>query len=352
MLLLISQLPLHTVMDEFAQTRGADDLFDDDFTPIVEPTTQTLEPQPQLSQRGGRNAPTPRGRGCRQPSLNTKPRPAASERNNTPSQPPQSDPYPISPSEVDPTTPSQQQPPPPQQRPPTAVRGDRTATGGIAKPKLTEDELSARLAAAKLNNAKRAEAHRLAEADEASFQQREAQASQKRKEEGVARRAMNAEREKNRLRKLGQQAGREWDEGKEEQEASQGSQYRRGAHGGVAYDAVRGRGARNGYQDDRHNPGFEGRRGGQGPGGRGRGDRIRGGRGRGESNQGAHTRSINTTQKAPDPEADFPALPTASKKEQPTPAQPSSKAEQPHSLGVAGGSWADEVQETKEPQEG
>ena len=342
-------------MDEFAQTRGADDLFDDDFTPIAEPTTQTLEPQPQSSQRGGRNASTPRGRGCRKSSVNTKPRPAASEPNTTPSEPSQSDIYPIPSSEVDPTTASQQQPPPAppaQQRPPTAVRGDRTATGGIAKPKLTEDELSARLAAAKLNNAKRTEAHRLAEADEASFQQREAQASQKRKEEGAARRAMNAEREKNRLRKLGQQAGREWDEGKEEQEASQGSQYRRGAHGSVAYDAVRGRGARNGDQDDGHNPGFEGRRGGQGSGGRGRGDRVRGGRGKGEPNQGAHGRRINTTQKAPDPQADFPALPTASKKEKPTPAQPSTNAEKPLSLAVAGGSWADEVQETKEPQEG
>lgn len=339
-------------MDEFAQTRGADDLFDDDFTPIAEPTTHTLEPQPPSSHQGGRNATTPRGRGGRQSSINTKPRPAPSEQKITPSQPAQSDPSPISPSEVDQTTPSQQQAPTVQQRPPTAVRGDRTATGGIAKPKLTEDELSARLAAAKLNNAKRAEAHRLAEADEASFQQREAQASQKRKEEGAARRAMNAEREKNRLRKLGQQAGREWDEGKEEQEASQGSQYRRGANGGVAYDAARGRGARNGYQDAGHNTGFEGRRGGQGPGGRGRGDRVRGGRGRGEANQGAHSRSINTTQKAPDPEADFPALPTASKKEQPTPAQSSSKADQPLSPAVGGGSWADEVQETKEPQGG
>ena len=338
-------------MDEFAQTRGADDLFDDDFTPIAEPTTQNLEPQQQSPQRGGRNAATPRGRGYGRPSVNTKSRPTASEQNTTPSQPPQADTHPVPPSEVNPTTPSQQQPSPPQQRPPTAVRGDRTATGGIAKPKLTEDELSARLAAAKLNNAKRAEAHRLAEADEASFQQREAQASQKRKEEGVARRAMNAEREKNRQRKLGQQAGREWDEGKEEQEASQGSQYRRGAHGGVAYDAVRGRGAKNGYQDDGHKPMFDGRRGEQGPGGRGRGDRARGGRGRGrgEFNHGAH-RTIDTTQKAPDPEADFPALPTASKKKQPTPAQPSTKAEKPLSPAVAGGSWADEVQETKEPQ--
>lgn len=339
-------------MDEFAQTRGADDLFDDDFTPIAEPTTQNSEPQQQSPQRGGRNAPTPRGRGYRHPSINTKSRPTASEQNTTPSQPSQPDTHPVNPSEVDSTTPFQQQPSPPQQRPPTAVRGDRTATGGIAKPKLTEDELSARLAAAKLNNAKRAEAHRLAEADEASFQQREAQASQKRKEEGVARRAMNAEREKNRLRKLGQQAGREWDEGKEEQEANPISQYRRGAHGGVAYDAVRGRGARNGYQDDGHNPVFDGRRGGQGPGGRGRGDRARGGRGRGEFNHGAHSRTIDTTQKAPDPEADFPALPPASKRKQSTPAQSLTKAEKPLSPAVAGGSWADEVQETKEPQGG
>ena len=339
-------------MDEFAQTRGADDLFDDDFTPLAEPTAQISEPQHPSSHRGGRHAPAPRGRGCRQSSVNTKPRPAAVERNTTPAEPAQADANPISTSEVDPTMPSEQQPAPVQQRPPTAVRGDRTATGGIAKPKLTEDELSARLAAAKLNNAKRAEAHRLAEADEASFQQREAQASQKRKEEGVARRAMNAEREKNRLRKLGQQAGREWDEGKEEQEASQGSQYRRGAHGGVAYDAGRGRGARNGYHDAGHIAGFVGRRGGQGPGGRGRGDRVRGGRGRGEANHGAQSRSINTIQKAPDPEIDFPALPTPSKKDQPTPAQPSSKAEQPLSPTVAGASWADEVQETKEPQEG
>ena len=337
-------------MDEFAQTRGADDLFDDDFTPIAEPTTQNLEAQQHSPQRGGRNGPTPQGRGYRHPSVNTKSRPPASEQNTTPSQSSQSDTHPLHPSEVDQVTPFQQQPSPQQQRPPTAVRGDRTATGGIAKPKLTEDELSARLAAAKLNNAKRAEAHRLAEADEASFQQREAQASQKRKEEGVARRAMNAEREKNRLRKLGQQAGREWDEGKEEQEASQGSQYRRGAHGGVAYDTVRGRGARNGYQDDGHNPVFDGRRGGQGPVERGRGDRARGGRGRGEFNQGAHSRTTNATQKAPDPEADFPALPTASKKKQPTPAQPTTKAEKPLSPAVAGGSWADEVQETREPQ--
>ena len=232
------------VMDEFAQTRGADDLFDDDFTPIEAPISQSVElaspqqqPQPQPHvQRGGRKDRTTRGgnQASHQPRQpRPQPQPSLSETvtlqtlngsletsSNTPNSPPKNE------TESE-TTPQLQQP-----KPPSAVRGDRTLTGGTLKPKLTEDELSARMAAAKLNNAKRAEAHRLAEADEANFQQREAQASQKRKEEGVARRMMNQEREKNRMRKLGAQGGREWDEGKAEQVPERGSQYRRGAHGG------------------------------------------------------------------------------------------------------------------------
>ena len=343
-------------MDEFAQTRGADDLFDDDFTPIAEPEAQMFDPQPQLPQRGGRNAPAPRGRGHRAPPNTSQLRPTATKFTSTTAQPPQPENDASSPKEPEYSVIPAQQPPPSQQpKTPTAVRGDRTATGGIAKPKLTEEELSAKLAAAKLNNAKRAEAHRLAEADEASFQQREAQAQQKRKEEGAARRAMNMEREKNRLRKLGQQAGREWDEGKEEQVASQGPQYRRGAHGGVAYDggSGRGRGGRDVFQDGGHDQDFQERRGGYGPrGGRRRGDRgDRGDRGRGGRGRGEYGSSHIAPQTAPDPEADFPALPTAPKKEQSPQAQPSSTTDQPLSPATGGGSWADEVQETKAPQE-
>ena len=352
-------------MDEFAQTRGADDLFDDDFTPIEAPISQSVElpslqqPQPH---RGGRNDRAIRGHGnqvSRQPRQSrSQPQssiqePVTSEKPNgyletsPPNQttPPQD--------EIEPgSTPQLQQP-----KPPSAVRGDRTLTGGTLKPKLTEDELSARMAAAKLNNAKRAEAHRLAEADEANFHQREAQASQKRKEEGVARRMMNQEREKNRMRKLGAQGGREWDEGKAEQVLERGGQYRRGAHGGVAYDTHPSKGE---YQD-RNSDEFRERRERFLPRGvgRGRGDRGRGGKGRGDfaSNRAAR-------QAAPDPVNDFPALPTAPKTQEPTrdlPSAPSmpQKNEQPiHQWSpgkinrnlqpVAGGeSWADQVNQVQ-----
>lgn len=192
-------------MDEFAQTRQPDNLFDDDFTPIsVEPAVH--EAAPRKSHIHGRN--------FNPSSSNSRPmaKPVDSEEaSKAPNTEPAS----------------------------RAVRGDRSATGGITKPKLTEEELSARLEAVKLNNARREAAHRLAEADEASFQKQEAQEIQKRKELGVAREAMEKEREKNRLRKLGAQAGREWDEGKaDEPIRSPGeSQYRRGVHGGVAYSA-------------------------------------------------------------------------------------------------------------------
>lgn len=191
-------------MDEFAQTRQPDNLFDDDFTPIfVEPALQEAALRRNHTQ----------GRNLNRSSTNSRPtaKPADSEEaSKAPNSEPAS----------------------------RAVRGDRSATGGITKPKLTEEELSARLEAVKLNNARREAAHRLAEADEASFQKREAQEIQKRKELGVARDAMDKEREKNRLRKLGAQAGREWDEGKEDKlmRSQEASQYRRGVHGGISYN--------------------------------------------------------------------------------------------------------------------
>ncbi|MCJ1452291.1 hypothetical protein MMC28_002633 [Mycoblastus sanguinarius] len=325
-------------MDEFAQTRGGDDLFDDDFTPIPEPVTQTFEPWANAPQRGGRNGYGPRGRGSKRPVDGPMQLPAQSPisdptiSNDQAYSPPEQMTSPQN--ETDAPTPPPQQP-----KQPTAVRGDRTATGGITKPKLTEDELSARLAAAKLNNAKRAEAHRLAEADEASFQQREAQASAKRKEEGAARRVMNMERERNRLRKLGAQSGREWDEGKEELDAKQerGSQYRRGVNGGVLYQGGVGQ---NGYHGGEYNPDFQ-ERGGYRPRGRGGGDRGRGGRGRGGFNP-----KKSAPAAAPNPDTDFPALPQAPKRIENSQAQPADKEETSGSA-LGGESWADEVQEAK-----
>ncbi|KAL8646744.1 MAG: hypothetical protein Q9210_005958, partial [Variospora velana] len=230
-------------MDEFAQTRAPDDLFDDDFIPIEEALVQEfVQPTPPQSQRGRHDRPRGRGRGRpnqqQQQLLQHHQKPPAQPHTSTPSDPPILN--------INETIATIETPAEPEttSKPSTAVRGDRSATGGNAKPKLTEEELSARLAAAKLNNAKREEAHRMAEADEASFQQREAQASQRRQEEGRARRLMDQERERNRLRKLGAQGGREWDEGKDDQPAQdpRRSQYQRGAHGGAAgYQGYRGR---------------------------------------------------------------------------------------------------------------
>ena len=343
-------------MDGFAQTRDPDDLFDEDFTPIAEPTHQEIVPQVTQHQRPRNDRPN-RGRGRVTTTKSTHDIPP-----HTATNPDNTDPTPINTT----TEPDQTS------KPPTAVRGDRSATGGNIKPKLTEDELSACLEAAKLNSAKIEEAHRLAEADEASFQQREALASQKRKEEGAARRAMDQEREKNRLRKLGARRGREWDEGKQEEElnASRGSQYRRGAHGGTAYSGGRGRG---GYDEVDDEPGAKGRgrirgagsytrpggnsdqndggitsRGGRG---RGRGDR---GRGRGDRSRGG-----SAAQKLPavDAEKDFPALP-ASSNTQPGLDSENKQKDAPAIKGAdimqatKGESWADEVNTAKEPSGG
>lgn len=343
-------------MDEFAQTRGADDLFDDEFTLIAEPVVQGVDLQPRIGQRRGPNTTTPRRgkRGqdsfVRQTTQQTRPQATEGHPTSPKDEPLQQDAN--SQEEHNPSINSQPETPQSQPRPASnAVRGDRTATGGTPKPKLTEEELSARLAAAKLNNAKRAEAHRIAEADEASFQQREAHASQKRKEEGQAKRIMNMEREKNRLRKLGAQAGREWDEGKKELDSREerGSQYRRGAHGAVAYEGKRG-GRGRGYQDggldhpDHYNPEFQDRRGYRSRG-RGRGDRGRGrGRGRG---CGGFDSSNDAPQTLPDPVADFPALPNTTGSTQFSKGKPPDTPFSP----IVGESWADEVQASKAPDE-
>lgn len=257
-------------MDEFAQTREPDNLFADDFTPIDNiVVVHPVDAHPPVHHQARRSG---------HPS-----KPSATSPSTTTSAT-----GPNLPGSTNADAPSTA-------RTLTAVRGDRSATGGISKPKLSESELSTRLAAAKLNNARREEAHRAAEADEASFQRREAEASRKRREEGIVRKAMEREREKNRLRKLGARDGREWDEGKQEQDtgsaARGGSQYRRGVYGGTAAHRS-GVGGNNGGRDQ--GEAEEGYRyeeredfGGRGYGRRGNGDRGRGGdRSRGERGRG------------------------------------------------------------------
>lgn len=346
-------------MDEFAQTRSPDDLFDDDFTPIDEPAVEEfIQPQPPSSRRGRNDGPRSRGRGRpmqhhQQHNQSTPSKQLSSDIPANSSAAGTTD-GPTSTAEASTTEPDTTP------KPSTAVRGDRSATGGTTKPKLTEEELSARLAAAKLNNAKREEAHRLAEADEASFHQREAQASQRRQEEGRARRLMDQEREKNRLRKLGAQGGREWDEGKEDQPSQdpRRSQYQRGAHGGTS--GYQGFTSREVDSQQEENGGFGGRgyvtRGRRGRGGRGSG---RGGRGRGGfENRGGDLEMLK--QPAPNTETDFPALPPT---ERPKPdggskssqsqgqQQPAVEVPAFQAATTDGQSWADEVN-SKDPTGG
>ena len=184
---------------------------------------------------------------------------------------------------------------------------------------MTDTELAERLASIKLKNAAREEAHRRAEADEASFQQREQQELVKRKEERQNRQIMEGERERNRLRKMKALGGREWDAEKQEADMvgdrrPNVGQFRRGAHGGVVGGTDFARG---GEGDGRQRQLYvdEEAASGRDQGVRGRGNRGRG-RGRG-SRGGAHPMPSRHQPGDGGPdikaEADFPSLPTAVK---------------------------------------
>ncbi|KAI1941986.1 hypothetical protein LOZ66_001467 [Ophidiomyces ophidiicola] len=246
-----------------------------------------------------------------------------------------------------------------------AVRGDRSGTGGVKKPKLTEEELSERVAAIKIAAAKRAAAHARAEADEASFNQREKIAAEKRSQERQIHRAMVSERERNRQRKLQAQTGREWDaEKSQELPGNDGSAYRRGMHGSVANqtrktdslmplddnEKVYG----NGYRGRGH----RGDRGGRARGyGRGR---DRGGYNRGSNELSTHAplKDADNVQQVLSIEAEneFPALPSSKNDETGSrvpgeqPAPGNMNLDTPLSPVPLKGSWADHVDELHEAE--
>lgn len=203
---------------------------------------------------------------------------------------------------------------PPVPTAPTAARGDRRATGGPMKTKLTPAELEAKMARMTLRNSELTERHARAEADRASFDKREEVAKevakQRIKEERRDRQQMMGEREKNRMRKLKAMEGREWDAEKQEADydhkaAGQGTkEARRGAHGGV----VGSRG------DEAAAAGFGGQQEDYNDGreymyreNRGRG----GGRGRGAGRGGRGGRGNDAGQQRAPQHEDFPDLPAA-----------------------------------------
>ncbi|KAG8625310.1 hypothetical protein KVT40_007061 [Elsinoe batatas] len=298
--------------EESMQTRAQDDLFGDDFTPATEPepVAPTPPPQQQGFERGSRgSAPRSRGRGRGRGGTGATPTFQATSANGSsvstfnPLGESRHAPNPLGESrhapkvalEPEPETAPPvgiEQPPdetatvdPPADAPteprhtkPTAVRGDRSATGGTARTKLTEEELAARISSIQLKNATLEAAHARAQADADSFAQRENEASKRRQEERRDRQQMMGEREKNRQRKLKAQEGREWDLDKREEDfADQRRGYGRGAHGGVTGTRLGG-GERavgfDGAQDDGREHIYREDRGrGRGRGGRGaRGD--------------------------------------------------------------------------------
>ncbi|KAI9759250.1 MAG: hypothetical protein M4579_002459 [Chaenotheca gracillima] len=342
-------------MEQFAQTRAPDDLFDDDFTPVSDPVP---EPVPQVvapsgpKGRGGKSQGGPqsergnrgRGRGRGRDRESRKENPPATSAPSAPSAPPATEtPQVEGEGEVGQEDKSATLR---ENGRSEAVRGDRSGTGGVRKPKLSEDELSTRLASIKLKNAAREAAHARAEADEASFNQREQQERAKRIEERQNRREMDSEREKNRQRKMKAVQGREWDAEKKEEDMvagrGRGSQFRRGVHGGVTRnDGDRGAGDSfgnlqlgDGAQNGRGDYSTRGPRSRGGRGGRGRGR----GRGGSEPSPSQQERSDGNglgTASRSNADGEFPALPA-------TKADPSEK----NATGSASGNAAGAIDAT------
>lgn len=344
-------------MDEFAQTRPPDDLFDDDFTPMEQPVVEPEPSRPSIQIRGAAQGPRG-GRGAKRGGAGefvpNAPRAPAASRQAT-SAPSGADSEPkasngdsaAAPQAPDAPTDAPQAPARMRER---AVQGDRTATGGVKKAKLTEEEMTARLEAMKIKSSELEAAHARSTADAANFEAREAHAAQRRKEDRQNRQQMMSEREKNRQRKLQALGGREWDaEKKEEDFAPANRGARRGAHGGIGGSryAVEAREAD--VPDRQEEKG----------GSRGRG-RGRGGRGRGRGGiLGAQTKD---EPQLPPNASDFPELPGAVRKSEDTSVSPAKldfpiKSVSEKQLGASMipsqaqhiKSWADQVEDPLSP---
>lgn len=290
------------------RVRSEDDLFSDDFTPVEQAVVEqpTPQPAPQAPPRGredegrGRGQARARGRAGRaRGGALTGSQPQNTQQNGQ--TPVQQEAAPVD----APTGPRKES---------ASVRGDRQGTGGVRKPKLTEDELAEKMAKIHVKNASLTAAHARAEADAASFAEREEQAKthavQRQKEERRDRQQMMGERERNRMRKLKAMEGREWDAEKNEDDFSRGGRSdKKGSFAGDKEDYTDGREYL--YREPK------GQRGGRGGG--------RGGR--------AHEPV------APKRE-EFPALPAAPK--------PITKSQQSKDAAADGNggvnSWADQVE--------
>ncbi|KAF2210800.1 hypothetical protein CERZMDRAFT_98966 [Cercospora zeae-maydis SCOH1-5] len=314
-------------MQESMRLRSDDDLFSEDFTPVPQATVEPAQPlQPHarpLEALAGRGRGWGRARGSREsrdgqvrntPQARSRdsagPRTRRTEEAGTSSTPSQSQ------TQTQSSQAPENAPAGPRRGAPRAVRGDRQDTGGVRRPKLTEEELAEKMARIQIKNASLTAAHARAEADAASFAEREQQArkvaEERRSQEKRDRQQMMGEREKNRVRKLKAMEGREWDAEKQDQDFSRGAKFDK--PGGFAGD-------QKDYSDGREYLYREPRSSHKGHGSR------------------PGNRSQTATQTVPTKD-EFPALPV-----QHGSGTPASKEEvtSPHS-GTTKSSWAEQVE--------
>ncbi|KMU83793.1 hypothetical protein CIHG_01576 [Coccidioides immitis H538.4] len=365
-------------MDEFAQTRGVDDLFDDEIIPVAPSQveveyTDDVQPydaaqpdavSPQAPQeptpvdrnggqynrrRGNGGGRGPRGglyvRGAKSTATVNRQQDETESTVNHESTSNQSDKEqaPAGATELtgaDGGDPKQKEVVKPKV---PAVRGDRSGTGGIKKDRIAAIKIAA--------NQNTAPPKLAAEADETSFQQRQRIAAERLAQERQHHRVMTNEREQNRQRKVREQTGREWETEKSQDTFGDRGRgrgaYRRGMHG-ESYGETEKFGD-NGYRG----------RGGRGArGGRGRAS----GRGRGRGcprspnnadvppNAAAQDTGVQSPP-ALGADSEFPALPGSNKDEARAMSlnteQPSAAVSTDASISPTPiqGSWADHVDE-------
>ncbi|KAM3415470.1 hypothetical protein BST61_g8991 [Cercospora zeina] len=226
-------------VQESMRLRSDDDLFSEDFTPVPQAAAELAQPSRPHARPSEAPAGRGRGRGRARGSREgrdgqTRSTPQAHPRDSAGLRTRRTEDAGTS------STPSQSQtqtqsqapenaPAGPRRGAPRAVRGDRQDTGGIRRPKLTEEELAEKMVRIQIKNASLTAAHARAEADAASFAEREQHAKkvaeERRSQEKRDRQQMMGEREKNRMRKLKAMEGREWDAEKQEQDFSKGAKF-------------------------------------------------------------------------------------------------------------------------------
>ncbi|CAK1354371.1 hypothetical protein CB0940_12255 [Cercospora beticola] len=241
---------------ESMRLRSDDDLFSEDFTPVPQAQVEPAKPSPPDARPTEAPATRGRGRGRGRGSREgkdgqTRNTPQTRGRDNTGPRARRTDDAGTSSTTSQPQTQTQNQAPEnapagPRRGGARAVRGDRQDTGGVRRPKLTEEELAEKMARIQIKNASLTAAHARAEADAASFAEREQQAKkvaeERRSQEKRDRQQMMGEREKNRMRKLKAMEGREWDAEKQEQDFAKGSKFDKpGAFAGDQKDYSDGR---------------------------------------------------------------------------------------------------------------